>query len=147
MFRFRLDTVLRHRQRQVDAAARALREAVERLQRAQRERAALAEALRRLAEAGQADRARGREVARWRLLCDYLAAEQSRLRLLATREREAAAEVAARRAQLVEAHRAREALTRLRARRLEDWEMEERRRERRLLDEVAARSGGVRAGT
>jgi flagellar FliJ protein len=139
MFRFRLEKVLRHRERREDEEARALRRAVEALRRARERRIAQERFLARLEQDGGAGRLAGADVALRSLLAEFLAVQGEKWRALAQRERELAAAEAAQRARLVAAHRDREVLERLRERQREAWEDEERRRERRAMDEVAAR--------
>ncbi len=139
MFRFRLAKVLRWRERRVDEEARAMRAAAEALRRARRDRARLEAELARLASEGERLRRDGGDVARWRLLATWLTAQTDRLRALQIREREAAVALGAQRQRLLQAHREKEVLLRLEARQRQVWEEEERRRERRELDDIGGR--------
>jgi flagellar export protein FliJ len=141
MFRFRLDKVLRHRRRLVDAAARDLATATTAAQVAQARVAETAERIADFVEA--AARARQTHLDPQRLVAetgfrDVLEAQRNRVeaelvaalgRLEAARER------------LVEAHRDQQILERLEEKQRRDWELEQVRIERRQLDEV----GSIRA--
>lgn len=148
MFRFRLAKVLRWRERRVDEEARAMREAAETLRRARRERTRLETELARLAREGERMRHEGGDVAQWRLLAAWLTAQTDRLRLLQVRERQAAVALGAQRQRLLQAHREKEVLVRLEERQRQVWEDEERRRERRELDDIGGRrhAGADRGG-
>lgn len=141
MFRFRLAKVLRWRERREDAEARALRQAREALRAARESRQAQERLIASLAAAGERQRRTDGDVTRWQLLAAYLTAQEERLRALRIREREAGAAVEQQRQRLLAAHREREVLTRLEERHRLAWEEQERRRERRELDEI----GGQRA--
>ncbi|HOX26438.1 MAG TPA: flagellar export protein FliJ [Candidatus Krumholzibacteria bacterium] len=138
MFRFRLEKVLDHRQRELDARTLAVAQA----------RAVVAAATRDVADAN-------RELTQARL--EAVAAREGRVdpvelaRLLAWQERlvgrkrQLEAKLVAGRQALVlaqerlqQAWREREMLTRLRERQRLEWEQEEARRERRALDEIGA---------
>ncbi len=140
MFRFRLEKVLRYRERREDDEARAMRRAAEVLQQARARRAAQDRFIAALGAEGEARRRAGANVAQWRLLAAFLTVQEEKRRVLLARERSAAAALVAQRARLLAAHRDREVLERLRERQRLVWEEEERRRERRALDEVAARA-------
>jgi flagellar export protein FliJ len=138
MFRFRLDKVLRHRRRLVDAASRDVAAAAAAAQ-AARERAA--EVARRLEDFIEtAARARLTDLDPQRLgaecrFRDVLEAQRSRseadiVAALALLEEA--------RDRLVEAHRNQQILERLEAKQRQDWELEQVRLERRQLDEVGA---------
>jgi flagellar FliJ protein len=139
MFRFRLEKVLRYRQRREDDEARLLRRAADALRIARERRLAQERFIGDLAREGEARRRGGGDVAQWRLLATFLTVQEERRRVLAAREREAAAAVAKQRERLLAAHRDREVLDRLRERQRLAWEEEQRRRERRFMDEVASR--------
>jgi flagellar export protein FliJ len=139
MFRFRLAKVLRWRERRVDEEARAMRAAAEALRRARRDRVRLETELTRLAREGERPRRDGGDVAQWRLLATWLTAQTDRLRGLQVREREAATALGAQRQRLLLAHREKEVLVRLEERQRQVWDDEERRRERRELDDLGGR--------
>lgn len=139
MFRFRLEKVLRHRQRRVEAEARELRLRTAACAAARRQREQVEAEISAISELGARQRTDGRSLLQWRLLGDYLGRLQARRLVLVAREREAASAQTAQREQLLRAHRAQEVLTRLRERQRMQWEDEERHRQQRQLDEVAAR--------
>ncbi len=139
MFRFRLAKVLRWRERRVDEEARKMRAAAEALRQARRDRVRLETELTRLAREGERPRCEGGDVAQWRLLATWLTVQTDRLRGLQVREREAAAALGAQRQRLLLAHREKEVLVRLEARQRQVWDDEERRRERRELDDIGGR--------
>lgn len=149
MFRFRLAKVLRWRERRVDEEARAMREAAEALRLARRERTRLEAEMARLAREGERLRRDGGDVAQWQLLAAWLTAQTDRLRLLQARERQAAVALGAQRQRLLQAHREKEVLVRLEERQRQVWDDEERRRERRELDDIGGRrhAGADRGGT
>lgn len=141
MFRFRLDKVLRHRRRLVDAAARDLAVATAGVSAAQ---AVVAETAERIADFIEAAaRARLTDLDPQRLTAevgfrDVLEAGRVRAAnalIAATARYEAARE------KLVEAHRGQQILERLEESQRQAWDVEQVRRERRLLDEV----GSIRA--
>jgi flagellar protein FliJ len=141
MFRFRLERVLRHRQRQVDAwsrevaaAERALRAAECEVQRAR----AVIDAQN---EAAVSQRSGPVDVSG---LQRDLAWQDALHRELERRSRQAisaADDLAQARTRLEAAWRDREVLARLRERQREEWRREEARRQQREIDEVA----GIRA--
>jgi flagellar export protein FliJ len=138
MFRFRLDKVLRHRRRLVDAAARDLAEATATMNAAQARVAETAERIADFVEA--AARARQTDLDPRRLVAergyrDFLEAQKARHDAdlaAAVDQREGARE------RLVAAHRDQQVLERLEERQRQAWEGEQARRERRQLDEVGA---------
>lgn len=138
-FRFRLASVLRHRERQRDVCAAAVKEALTALQRARdREREQEIAIQRLYAAARRGDDGPTGGVGLWRLQTSYVAharAEHRRLQRAA-----AAAETAwaAERQQLIAADRACATLSELEARQRAQWRAEERRRQRRILDEIAS---------
>jgi flagellar FliJ protein len=138
MFRFRLERVLQHRQREVDSRSREVATAHADLQQAE---ATVADALGQLQRYGAEVAARRQgsldatslqrntawqgELVTRRSAAEVLAAE-SRRRLATVQEH------------LQQAWRDREVLERLRQRQRQEWEQEEARRERRALDEIGA---------
>ena len=145
MFRFRLEKVLRHRERREDDEARAHRRALEALRRATERRRGQERLITALAREGEASRRAGGDVRQWGLLASFLAVQEDKRRALLRRECEAAAAAAVQRERLLRAHRDRQVLERLRERQHEAWAEEERRRELRAMDEVAARGAGANA--
>ena len=138
MFRFRLERVLQHRQREVDARSREVAEAQLAVQRAE---SGLAAASRRLhlSRAESAARRQGSldatELQRGLAWQDELVARrEAAAGVLAA----ARGELAAAQERLQQAWRDREVLERLRQRQREEWEQEQARRERRALDEIGA---------
>jgi flagellar export protein FliJ len=140
MFRFRLDKVLRYRSRLVDREAQRLKEAADALQAVIRRREDLQRSIAALIREGEEERRRG-DVQLWRLRADYLRALQARLTGLRGAERRARAAVEEQRRRLLEAHRRRLVLEKLKEHQHAAWAEQERRRERKRMDEV----GGVRA--
>lgn len=141
MFKFRLEKVLQHRQRHVDACARSVVEAEQVLRQAE---VALDEARRaiRCHDAAAAEARQGavnagglQQQLTWRdqLLAGQMSREDSR--------DEAVAALAAAQKTLQEAWRDREVLERLRAKQYEEWKHEQARRHQQELDEV----GSIRA--
>jgi len=137
-FRFRLEKILRLRHRKVEERGRQVREAAELLA-ACEERIAAARA--EIAEiyATPAGRRDGAADLAWlRQRADWL----TRLREVRDELEEAGQAAAVRvdqaRARLLAAHRDEEILERLKQRQQEAWRQEQARRERKLLDEVAA---------
>ncbi len=138
MFRFRLERVLQHRQREVDArsrdvasAQRSLRDAEEELGRASRQ-----------LQQGRAEIAAGRQgrmdpiaLQRGTAWQDELAARRLAAEQIVALARK---ELATTQEHLQEAWRDREVLERLRQRQRQEWDLEQARRERRALDEIGA---------
>jgi flagellar export protein FliJ len=138
MFRFRLERVLQHRQREVDACSRDVAAAQRALQEAEQE---LSWAVRDLARCraeiaagrqGRLDAAALQRATAWQdeLVGRRTAAEQS---VAAARRGLVTAQ-----GKLQQAWRDREMLERLRQRQRQEWEQEQARRERRALDEIGA---------
>lgn len=154
MFRFRLERVLQHRQRQVDARSRDVAVAQADLQQAE---ATVADALVQLrryrAEVaarrrGELDAASLQQHTGWQ---DELVTRQS---VAEARVEESRQQLATVQGHLQQAWRDREVLERLRQRQRQEWEQEEVRRERRALDEIGAirsalarRKNGVQTNT
>jgi flagellar FliJ protein len=142
MFRFRLEKVLQHRRRQVQARSRDVATARAALTRAQQAHTAAARDLQESREAVGASRRAGRldAVSLMRDGAWHDRREQD-LAQLALAVREAEQRVAAAQERLTDAWRDREVLERLRERQERQWQQEQARRERRALDEI----GSIRA--
>jgi len=146
MFRFRLERVLQHRQREVDARSRE----VAAIQRALQERED------RLAQAGrQLQQCRAELAARRHGELDPGALQRATAwqEELVTRRQTAEQDLAAARLdlnaaqeRLQQAWRDREVLERLRQRQRQEWQQEEARRERRALDEIGAIRSALAGG-
>ncbi|MBD3221081.1 flagellar export protein FliJ [bacterium] len=146
MFRFRLERVLRHRQRQVDArsrdvadAERVLRQAEAAVQEAREAIAVQNEAAARQ-RSGPVDVSGLQRDLAWQ---DTLHRELENTLERADRARE---DLAAARARLEAAWRDREVLEKLRERQREEWRREEARRQQREIDEVASIRAALGAG-
>ncbi len=138
MFRFRLDKVLRYRSRLVEREAQRLKEAADALQAVIRRREDLQRSIATVMHEGEQERRRGGDVRLWQLRADYLRALQLRLAGLRGAERRARAAMEEQRRRLLEAHRRRLVLEKLKERQHAVWADEERRRERKQMDEVGA---------
>jgi len=138
MFRFRLDKVLRYRSRLVEREAQRLKEAADALQAVIRRREDLQRSIATVMREGEQERRRGGDVRLWQLRADYLRALQLRLAGLRGAERRARAAMEEQRRRLLEAHRRRLVLEKLKERQHAVWADEERRRERKQMDEVGA---------
>lgn len=141
MFRFRLQKVLRHRQRIVDAEARKL-QAIEataaRLERENERLAAeVAAAGRRVADAG------GFDLVQHRRLTDFAAGRRRRIRSNAAQAARIRVDAEKQRQVLLAAQRAKRVLEQLRERQRIQWEREELRRVQKQIDEIAAMSYGT----
>jgi flagellar export protein FliJ len=137
MFRFRLDKVLRFRSRLVDREAQRLKEVTDALQAVIRRREDLQRDIAVVVREGEQERRAG-AVQLWRLRADYLRALQMRLAGLHGAERRARVAVEEQRRRLLEAHRRMLVLEKLKERQHAVWADEERRRERKQMDEVGA---------
>ncbi len=142
MFRFRLEKVLQHRRREVEARSR---EVASRREVHARARAAHEQAARELQQAREAAAAaRGQgplDAAALARTGAWFDARQAELHRLAEHVAGAAADVEAAQERLTTAWQDREVLERLRDRQHRDWRQEQARRERRALDEI----GSIRA--
>lgn len=138
MFRFRLERVLQHRQREVDARSRDVADALARVQEAEARRDAAARELQRhryegaRQRQGNLDAMTLQQQATWQ---DELAHRQQTCADAVSAARDTLA-VAQQRLQ--EAWRDREVLERLRDRQQGEWRQEQARRERRALDEIGS---------
>lgn len=144
MFRFRLERILLHRQRQVDTRTREAALATTRLQAAQMAAARIACELecswRQAAEdsrRGTDAVALGRQLAWHEALC-------ARSRELEEAVEHARAELASAQQCLQEAWQAREVLQRLKERQRQQWASEAARRERRTMDEISSIKAALR---
>ncbi len=137
-FVFRLEKVLRHRQRQVDAASRDVAKANANLEVAG---LTLANTEAEIARVQTAAAARRHVAVDPRRQSDELAwlhwLDQRRIREHCA-VTDAQTAVATARERLVAAHRDQQVLESLRDRRYAQWQQEQARRDRRLLDEVAS---------
>jgi flagellar FliJ protein len=141
MFRFRLERVLRHRQRQVDARSRDVADAERALRSAEEHERDTARQLADLnaraasQRQGPLDVASMRQFETWQDQLHRRLEDRRRARWQAESDLEAA------QTQLQAAWRDREILTRLKERQYSDWKQDEARRRQRELDEV----GSIRA--
>lgn len=138
MFRFRLERVLQHRQREVDTCSREVARAQRLVQEAE---AGVAAATRQLQQSRaeiaarrlvSLDREELQRACSWQ---DELVRRQAvaEARLVSARQSMQAAQE-----KLRQAWRDREVLERLRSRQRQEWEQEQARRERHALDEIGA---------
>ncbi len=138
MFRFRLERVLRHRQRQVDARSREVAEAQAALQ-ASEKAVGEAEAMLRRSQAEAASMRGGRidagQLGRLAAWHEELTAQRVALEAEVDRDRQLVDDA---QQNLQQAWRDREILERLRERQKQEWIAEEARQERRALDEIGA---------
>lgn len=138
MFHFRLERVLRHRRRLVDAAARDVAEATAVVQDAQAQVAAICEHIADFVET--AARARQADLVPQRLVAEgaFRAVLEAR-RIHAENDLVAVVgRLEAARERLVAAHRDQQILERLEEKQRQLWELEQVHLERRQLDEVGA---------
>ena len=136
-FRFRLESLLRLRHSMEQVAQRTLARALSlqeqartRLEQLRRDQAGTVES--RRTQAGQAV-----DLFQWRAAERYLLVLERRIAQAGEQLREADAQVAAARQDLIRAHRAHLVLVRLRERRQEQHALEELRQEAREMDEMA----------
>jgi flagellar export protein FliJ len=144
-FRFRLEKVLRHRRHLADQQALLVKQAASALATIRQRQAAVQEVMASTLTAGVAERARS-DVQLWRRRADYLAGQRHVLERLDEREQEALAELHRSRRELMEAHRRCRVLELLRERAHLAWQEEQRRRERKLMDEVAGQRAAAHGG-
>ena len=135
MFRFRLEKVLRHRERIVDREARKLQGILTAAALLDREN----ERLGRECEAAAArEVAHGFELDRMKRLSEFTVGRREQIRRNAERARRIRAEAEQQRQILLAAQRDKKVLEQLRERQLADWQELERREDRRRMDEVAS---------
>ncbi len=138
-FRFRLASVLRYRERQRDACAAAVKEALTALQHArEREREQAIEVRRLYAAVHRGDDGPTGGVGLWLLQTSYVAHARTKRRRRQQVAVAAEATWAAERQRLVAADRACEMLSQLEARQRARWRATEKRRQTRILDEIAS---------
>ncbi|MBK7702039.1 MAG: flagellar export protein FliJ [bacterium] len=140
MFRFRLEKVLRHRDRIVDREARKLQGILSAAVQLDREN----ERLGRECDAAAArEVAHGFELDRMKRLSEFTVGRRVQIRRNAERARRIRAEAEQQRQILLAAQRDKKVLEQLRERQLADWQELERREDRKRMDEVAS----IRYGT
>ncbi len=138
MFRFRLEKVLRHRRRLVDAAARDVAAASAAAHAAQARVADIAERIADFVETAARGRQTDLEPRRLTAECGFrVVLEAQRAHCEADLAR-ALGRLETARTRLVEAHREQQILERLEAKQRREWELEQVRAERRQLDEIGA---------
>jgi len=140
MFRFRLEKVLRHRDRLVDREARKLQGILSAAVRLERENERLG---RECQEAAQRETDHGFDLARMRRLSDFTGGRRQQIRRNAERARRIRDEAEQQRLILLAAQRDKKVLEQLRERQLAAWREQQRREDRKLMDEVAS----IRYGT
>ncbi len=134
MFRFRLEKVLRYRERIVDREARKLQGILSAAFLLERENARLdgeCEA------ATRREGARGFDLVRMRLLADFTGERRRQVRRNIERIRRIRAEAEQQRLILLAAQRDKQVLEQLRERQLATWQEQDRREDRKRMDEVA----------
>ena len=136
-FAFRLARVLRHRKRLEDSRALAVREAIDRHEAARAREATLEHAAEQARVALSADCAAGVSGAALRLSADGAHDLHGRARAAAILTSAEAARVEARRAELVDAARARRALERLEEMQRAAWQAHRIRFDQRVTDDIA----------
>jgi len=144
-FVFRLKRVLRHRQRLEDARALAVRQAIERHETARTRQATLEVAATRAHVALTVDCAAGVTGASLRLHAEGLRDLHGRARAAAILTAAEAARIEERRAELVEAARARRALERLEEMQRTAWQADLLRADQRLTDDIATTRHGAKS--
>jgi flagellar FliJ protein len=138
MFRFRLERVLQHRRREVDARSRDVAEALNHVQRAQDRRESVARDLQRHRHEGARQRLGHLDAGALQRLATWQDELSSRVRACEEAVADARAALATAQARLQQAWRDREVLERLRDRQRDEWRHEQARRERRALDEIGS---------
>lgn len=134
MFRFRLEKVLRHRERIVDREARKLQGILSAALLLERENARIDTECK--AAAGR-ESARGFDLVRMQRLNDYTGERRRQVRRNAERIRRIRAEAEQQRQILLAAQRDKKVLEQLRERQLAAWQEQDRREDRKRMDEVA----------
>jgi flagellar export protein FliJ len=140
MFRFRLEKVLRHRERIVDREARKLQGILSAAIRLERENERLSG---ECDAAAQREVAHGFELARMRRLSDFTGGRRLQIRRNAERARRIRAEAEQQRQILLAAQRDKKVLEQLRESQLTAWREQERREDRKRMDEVASHRHGT----
>ncbi len=139
MFRFRLEKVLRFKQRRTEQQARVLRRVRDELNDLLRRRRQLEDDARRYVDEAHRARLGGAGLDRWMRQTSRLAWLRDESEALVARIGAARRRVDEEREQLVELHREQEAFERLREQRRQQWREAEARRRRKEMDEVAGR--------
>ncbi len=139
MFRFRLEKVLRFKQRRTEQQARVLRRVRDELNDLLRRRRQLEDDARRYVDEAHRARLGGAGLDRWMRQTSHLAWLRDESEALVARIGAARRRVDEEREQLVELHREQEAFERLREQRRQQWREAEARRRRKEMDEVAGR--------
>jgi flagellar export protein FliJ len=134
MFRFRLEKVLRHRERIVDREARKLQGILSAALLIERENARIDAECE--AAAGR-EGARGFDLVRMQRLNDYTGERRRQIRRNAERIRRLRAEAEQQRQILLAAQRDKKVLEQLQERQLAAWQEQDRREDRKRMDEVA----------
>ena len=141
MFRFRFARLLKYRQNIVEERAREVKAAAEDLAMTKRSEQEALQQIVRLTRQCASGREQSPDAARQGLQADFLAAWRRDLDTLRQRQVDAAEALAAAQEGLVTAYRDQEVMEQLERRQRQTWETEQRRRERKLLDEI----GSIRA--
>lgn len=139
MFSFRLEKVLRYRERKVDEEARCLKQLQDVLRQVLGERNALNERIAALVQRDARTRHQCPDARLWQLQANYVTSLRQRLACIRQREAAAALEVESQRQKLLAAHREQVVMEKLKERRYAAWRQEQRRRERKEMDEVGSR--------
>ena len=141
MFRFRFASLLKYRLSIVDERARTVKEAAEYLAAAKRSEQEALQQIVRLTRQCARVREQSPDAERQRQQSNFLTAWRRDLDTLRQRQEEAATSLAVAQENLVAAYRDQEVMEQLERRQRLTWETEQRRRERKLLDEI----GSIRA--
>ena len=141
MFRFRFASLLKYRLSIVDERARTVKEAAEFLAAAKRSEQEALQQIVRLTRQCASVREQSPDAERQRQQANFLTAWRRDLDTLRQRQEEAATSLAVAQENLVAAYRDQEVMEQLERRQRLTWETEQRRRERKLLDEI----GSIRA--
>jgi flagellar FliJ protein len=136
MFRFNLEKVLQVRKRLVDDEARKLQSIEAAAHALEHENAAMAA---QCSDAGRRVQAGGFDLRRHQLLAGYVAGRQRLMQANEARIATIRTEADRQREILLQVQRDKAVLENLRDRQREAWAEEERRREQKLMDEVASR--------
>ncbi len=135
MFRFRLEKVLHHRERIVDREARKLQGILSAALRLERENERLG---RECEAAAQREVAHGFELVRMKRLSDFTGGRRQQIHRNAERVRRIRVEAEQQRRILLAAQRDKKVLEQLREHQLAAWHEQERREDRKRMDEVAS---------
>ncbi len=138
MFRFRLEKVLRYRSRLVDEQSKAVREAAEKVAMLERRIAGLHAETKAQQERGLRVRQTEKNIDLWRRQTQFITGLRDQRILVEQELGLAEKELEIQRLQLVAVNRDKEVLERLKEKQHEAWQQEQRRRETKELDEIAA---------